>query len=393
MIENDDFRIPTRAYPPRIYDMENCRYVLAIAARMLAIYEQTFAIACGLTELDILAVPGSVGAMENRGLITISTTVVSISPVSAAPEKLFCSQLIAHGLAHQFFGNIITAEKTARETLAHIVSAPWQGFVADQMQKALAFDPGGFSHALEMPIDWKKAPSLDDLTYGKGQDLEEFLQQRAYGSADPDDLWAIPSKSSDPDTVAPSPFSPSASEDTVLHPLFLEILTRISTMKEARDVRSKTIEVPLEFCRINSGFTSLYRVAYPVSGLRKFREEVGKGTLSVEDRIGLVSETAALAFAGHLFHVGNVIAAPLQESLHSEGSSESISPAWSAEGTSPQARLATDLPAPGTEAEECFEGGLALRGWRATEGTWWAGRRRTGRTSVARMGGSAPCIR
>ncbi|KAK6584112.1 hypothetical protein PZA11_003842 [Diplocarpon coronariae] len=36
------------------------------------------------------------------------------------------------------------------------------------MQKALVFDPGGFSHALEMPIDWKKAPSLDDLTYGKG---------------------------------------------------------------------------------------------------------------------------------------------------------------------------------------------------------------------------------
>jgi aminopeptidase 2 len=89
------------------------------------------------------------------------------------------------------------------------------------------------------------------------------------------------------------------SEDETPHPVFLNVLTTSGISKEVLDQRSGTIRVSLDFYKLNASQTGFYRVAYPPARLRKLGDDICKGILSVEDRIGLISDTAALAFAGH----------------------------------------------------------------------------------------------
>ncbi|KAK0107228.1 Aminopeptidase 2 mitochondrial [Cadophora gregata] len=352
-IENHDIRIPIRAYAPRNYEVEHCRYALDVAARVLAIYEQIFGLTCGLEKLDILAVPGSVGAMENWGLVTVSSAVLFISPDSTVAEKMSCAQLIAHEIGHQWFGNLVTmsswenfwlkealadwAEIMAQERLFD--SLPSQDFVSEKMQRALCADSSHFTHALV-----GAGTHLDPITYGKGvsvmrmlaghigkdkflQGIRRFMRQKAYGNGDPEDLWEVLSHISGSDigavmkswtdnagypvinveeseadstiTLTQSPFSLSKIENTTSYPIFLDILTSQGILRERLDEQSKTIELPLHFYKLNPGQIGFYRVAYSISRLEKLGDEVCRGTLSVEDRIGLIFDTAALAFAGH----------------------------------------------------------------------------------------------
>lgn len=183
-LEAHDFRIPIRACAPRNYEVEHCRYALDIAARVLAIYEQTFRLECGLEKLAILAVPGSVGAMENWGLVTVSSAVLFISPDSTVAEKMSCAKLIAHEIGHQWFGNLVTmsswddfwlkealADSAETMALEGLFDWPtWQDFVSEKMQKALSFDSSRFSHALAGPGTY-----LDPVTYGKGIDMMRMV--------------------------------------------------------------------------------------------------------------------------------------------------------------------------------------------------------------------------
>ncbi|KAH7356774.1 peptidase family M1-domain-containing protein [Rhexocercosporidium sp. MPI-PUGE-AT-0058] len=355
VVELYDFRIPIRAYALRNYDIEQCRYALGIAARVLSIYEQLFGLDCGLEKLDILAVPASVGAMENWGLVTVSTAILFIGPDSTVAEKMACAQLMAHEIAHQWLGNLVTisswvnfwlkealadwAETMAQEQLFD--SQPWQEFVADKMQKALVFDSSRFSHALVTP-----STPLDTITYGKGigvlrmlagfvgkdeflQGIRRFLLQNAYGNGDPDDLWEILGQINGSDigtvmriwiknpgypvisveeneadsniTLTQSPFLVSRAESArmTVYPVFLEILTSQGVIRERLDAEPKVIKLPLHMYKINPRQMGFYRMAYPRARLQKLGEEVCKGILSVEDRIGLIADIAALALAGH----------------------------------------------------------------------------------------------
>jgi len=352
-LECHDFRIPIRAYAPLNYDIEHCKYALEIASRVLAIYEETFKLDCGLEKLDILAVPGMVGAMENCGLVTVSSAVLFVGPDSSAAEKLSCAQLIAHEIGHQWFGNLVTmsswenfwlkealadwAEIMVQERLSDYL--PWQDFVLEKIQKALSFDSSRFSHALA-----GRGTHLDAITYGKGvsvmrmlagfvgkdaflQGIRRFLQQNAYGNGDPEDLWEVLSQISGTDiaaamqiwtdvpghpvvsieeddtegtiTLVQSRFCGRETESTTLYPVNLEILTDKGILRECLDEYTKAIKIPGTFYKLNAGQMGFYRVAYPVSRLEKLGEEVRKGTLPVEDRIGLVCDIAALAFAGN----------------------------------------------------------------------------------------------
>ncbi|CZT44132.1 related to APE2-aminopeptidase yscII [Rhynchosporium secalis] len=354
MIESHEFRISIRAYAPRECDIEHCRYALGIAARALAFYEQTFKHACGLDKLDFLAVPGNTGAMENWGLVTVSTVTLFIGLDSTETEKIACAQLISHEIAHQWFGNLVSISSWDKywlkealadwaETMAQekpLNSPSSQEFISDKMQKALAFDSSHFSHALETP-----GTPLDPITYGKGasvlrmlanfvgkdaflQGIQRFLQENAYGTGDPEDLWEILSEINSSDvgavmkvwtgnpkhpvleieeseedgtiTVIQTPFSASKAEDesTTVYPIFLEILTSQGNFKELLGAEPKTIKVRLDFYKINPGQAGFYLVAYPVARVQKLGEEVFKGILSVEDRIGILTDAAALAMAG-----------------------------------------------------------------------------------------------
>uniref|UniRef100_A0A8C5VAJ1 Aminopeptidase n=1 Tax=Microcebus murinus TaxID=30608 RepID=A0A8C5VAJ1_MICMU len=87
-------------------------YALQATLKLLDFYEKYFDINYPLSKLDLIAVPdfGS-GAMENWGLITYRETSLLFDPkTSSASDKLWVTVVIAHELAHQWFGNLVTME-------------------------------------------------------------------------------------------------------------------------------------------------------------------------------------------------------------------------------------------------------------------------------------------
>lgn len=87
-------------------------YALEASLKLLEFYENYFDINYVLPKLDLVAIPdfGS-GAMENWGLITYRETSLLFDPqTSSASDKLFVTTVIAHELAHQWFGNLVTME-------------------------------------------------------------------------------------------------------------------------------------------------------------------------------------------------------------------------------------------------------------------------------------------
>lgn len=66
----------------------------------------------------------------------------------------------------------------------------------------------------------------------------------------------------------------------------------------ALTIKEQTIrDVEESFYKLNSNQTGFYRTNYPPDRLAKLG--ASKHRLSIEDKIGLVADTAALAIAGH----------------------------------------------------------------------------------------------
>eukprot|EP01084_Bolivina_argentea_P062077 113512_1 len=64
-----------------------------------------------LPKLDDIAITNRPNAMEHWGLVTYDTTRLMTNPLNAnLEEKIRCSLVIGHELAHQWFGNLVTCE-------------------------------------------------------------------------------------------------------------------------------------------------------------------------------------------------------------------------------------------------------------------------------------------
>uniref|UniRef100_A0A2K5M606 Aminopeptidase n=1 Tax=Cercocebus atys TaxID=9531 RepID=A0A2K5M606_CERAT len=87
-------------------------YALQASLKLLDFYEKYFDINYPLPKLDLIAIPDfASGAMENWGLITYKETSLLFDPkTSSASDKLWVTKVIAHELAHQWFGNLVTME-------------------------------------------------------------------------------------------------------------------------------------------------------------------------------------------------------------------------------------------------------------------------------------------
>uniref|UniRef100_A0A8D2AVG2 Aminopeptidase n=1 Tax=Sciurus vulgaris TaxID=55149 RepID=A0A8D2AVG2_SCIVU len=87
-------------------------YALQASLKLLDFYEKYFDINYPLPKLDLVAIPDfEPGAMENWGLITYRETSLLFDPkTSSVSDKLWVTRVIAHELAHQWFGNLVTME-------------------------------------------------------------------------------------------------------------------------------------------------------------------------------------------------------------------------------------------------------------------------------------------
>lgn len=88
---------------------EHTDYALETGAKLLDFYNGYCEIDYPLKKLDLVAIPDFLaGAMENWGLITFRETSLLVGKQSSQLEKQVVASVIAHELAHQWFGNLVT---------------------------------------------------------------------------------------------------------------------------------------------------------------------------------------------------------------------------------------------------------------------------------------------
>lgn len=90
--------------------MDQVDYAAEVGPKVLKFYEDYFQIKFPLPKIDMIAIPDfAAGAMENWGLITYrETALLYQANASTLAAKHRVAEVIAHELAHQWFGNLVT---------------------------------------------------------------------------------------------------------------------------------------------------------------------------------------------------------------------------------------------------------------------------------------------
>ncbi len=88
------------------------KFALSTAVRVLEFYEDYFGIKYPLPVLDLIAIPDfAAGAMENWGAVTYRETALLVDEeLSSTANKQWVALVIAHELAHMWFGNLVTMQ-------------------------------------------------------------------------------------------------------------------------------------------------------------------------------------------------------------------------------------------------------------------------------------------
>uniref|UniRef100_A0A8D1EUJ6 Aminopeptidase n=1 Tax=Sus scrofa TaxID=9823 RepID=A0A8D1EUJ6_PIG len=205
-------------------------YALEASLKLLDFYENYFNIHYPLPKLDLVAIPDfESGAMENWGLVTYRETSLLFDPkTSSTSDKLWVTKVIAHELAHQWFGNLVTMEwwndiwlnegfATYMELISVNVTYPelqFDNIFLNNCFEVIKSDSLNSSRPVskqaETPTQIQEM--FDDISYKKGacllNMLKDFLSEEkfkkgiihylkkfSYRNAKNDDLWSSLSNS------------------------------------------------------------------------------------------------------------------------------------------------------------------------------------------------------
>jgi puromycin-sensitive aminopeptidase len=204
---------------------KQAEFALDVATRVLSFFNQYFDIPYPLPVLDMIAIPDfQVGAMENWGAVTYRETALLIDPDnSAAVARQRVALVVAHELAHQWFGNLVTMEWWTHlwlnegfasyieyVALDHLFPEwnMWTQFVFQDLNDALRLDSLKSTHAIEVDVHHPGEISeiFDAVSYSKGASLirmlaeylgeknfrdglRHYLKKHSYKNASTNDLW------------------------------------------------------------------------------------------------------------------------------------------------------------------------------------------------------------
>ncbi|KAK9863355.1 hypothetical protein WJX84_004350, partial [Apatococcus fuscideae] len=213
---------------------ESLREALDIAKKVLPAYEGLLKVPFALPKLDLVAIPDfAAGAMENWGLITYRETALLLDPEQAGiSDKRYVASVVAHEMAHQWFGNLVTMGywgelwlnegfATYFEDLGATAARPdylYKEYFFDEKETA-AFEADALTtsnHPLATPgldsddaieamfdgISYDKGGSIlrmlhaylnDTIEYTSGDTflagLTQYLQMNEFGSVTSEKLW------------------------------------------------------------------------------------------------------------------------------------------------------------------------------------------------------------
>ncbi|ANB10969.1 Aap1p [Sugiyamaella lignohabitans] len=230
----------------------------------------------------------------------------------------------------------------------------WETYVGDNLQSCLALDSLRSSHPVEVPV--KRADEVnqifDAISYSKGscivkmvsiilgedtfiRGISRYLKRHQYGNTETGDLWKALSEESGLDVagimdtwtskvgfpvltvsedgntihvrqnrfLATGDVKPE--EDTTIYPLSLALRNK-SGKVENINLDKREISIDLSkydassaFYKLNADQAGLYRTLYPPERVVKLSQAGADNLLSVEDRVGLIADTASLSVSGY----------------------------------------------------------------------------------------------
>jgi puromycin-sensitive aminopeptidase len=337
-------------------------FALNCAVKILEFYEEYFGIEYPLAKCDMIALPDfASGAMENWGLITYREhTLLVDEDNTTLGTKQYVAMVVAHELAHQWFGNLVTmrwwTDLWLNEGFASWIEylavdhlfpewEMWTQFNVDEQQQALRLDALEHTHPIEVPVNHPDEirSIFDAISYSKGasvihmlheylgaedfrKGLRHYLTTHAYSNTDTVDLWqALEEVSGKPvkefmHAWTTQPGFPvvhaTIDEESVnlrqerffLNPKHDELpaLMWPVALLDNSDVapeqfNQETIQFELSETtnfKLNVGQSGFYRTTYNSSHLKHLGEQIKKGHLDPVDRIGILSDMFETAKAG-----------------------------------------------------------------------------------------------
>ncbi|MBA2435790.1 MAG: M1 family metallopeptidase, partial [Chthoniobacterales bacterium] len=191
---------------------ERGRYALESATKILHYFNEYFGVPYPLPKLDLIALPGGFGgAMENWGGITYFESVLLFDPKNSSTRtKQDIFAVIAHEVAHQWFGDLVTmawwdnlwlnegfaswagSKCTDRfnpewnEWLRRNVPRDASRRVGFSKDTAMQVDARSTTHPVQQPVrtEAEANGAFDEISYKKGRAiirmLESFLGEEVF---------------------------------------------------------------------------------------------------------------------------------------------------------------------------------------------------------------------
>ena len=235
--ELDSYDIPNLSVPGKIYtpkgQAQRTKFAAKHTADILQNLENYFGSSYPYEKLDFVAVPNfTFGAMENVGLVTYRSSLLLLEDEPRLAEQSSTLNVIAHELAHMWYGNLVTMawwdDLWLNEAFASwMASKVMMDLYPEQNFKGRLVQEGAFgadASPTVKPVK-KVVRSQTDvmdglgLNYSKGESIlqliesmvgeevfqkgiQTYMKNNAFSNAQADDLWKVLSTVADFDVPA-----------------------------------------------------------------------------------------------------------------------------------------------------------------------------------------------
>lgn len=324
-----------------------------VTIKCLEFYNKYFKLDYPLTKCDLVALPDfASGAMENWGLITFREQCMLVEKgQTSIAAKQYVAMVIAHELAHQWFGNLVTmrwwtdlwlnegfASWIEYLAIDHIFPDwnIWTQFASNEQQTALKLDALQHTHPVEVLV---RHPDeirtiFDAISYSKGASvihmlneylghdvfrdgLRHYLKTYAYKNTDTVDLWQSL------EDVSKRPVKDFMHAWTSQSGFPIISVNKTGTSQQRfyinpKSPKDKNVFWPIPLLgggpalletekselavacgdKLNQGQSGFYRVAYAPKHLRALGKRAANEELSIVDRLGLLADVIETSKAG-----------------------------------------------------------------------------------------------
>lgn len=328
--------------------IHQAKFALDVTVRVLEFYEKYFDIPYPIQTLDMIALPDfASGAMENWGAVTFREVALLVDEEhSSASNRQWVALVIAHELAHQWFGNLVTMEWWTHlwlnegfasyiEYLAVDKLFPkwdiWTQFSTNDLGVALRLDSLLNTHPIEIPVHHPSeiGEIFDEVSYSKGASiirmlasylgeknfrdgLRYYLKKHSYKNTETIHLWQAFQK------ISRKPVA-SMMHTWTSKPGYPIVYASIDNKNKLRLIQERFFSSPVskkkvkdnttwiipeknlitkEYIKVNFGEESFYRTAYSSDMLERLKKPVQEKKISARDRLGIIRDLFATSEAG-----------------------------------------------------------------------------------------------